>query len=277
MVIVSNNPRTKIKLPTGKKLLLLPIGDVQGEEQLHRLDRLIQWCVNQEKKGHTVRLILTGDYFETFSPSERVKRAGANFHETTLETIERGVRAQADDFATRLAPMKGRVIIVQQGHHWDNVKTKHGIISSDQYIANLLDAEYAGDGIAVIELWINGLVFRIMSMHGYGVGRAAGGRINKRLQMNQVVFNCHWYIHGHDNERMVVPREPLYVDGGVLKFMKQYYSGIGCYQESYHLGKLEAGYAEKVAYPPAVIGSVIGTITVEEQDGRKRLDYHVSA
>lgn len=268
--------RTKITIPKGKELILIPIGDVQGEEQLGRLDKLIQWCGEREKKGHVVRLFMLGDYFETYSPSERVKLAGANFHETTLETIHSHVKAQADDFIGRLKPLKGKICTVLQGHHWENVKVNGTVMSSDQYIAEKLDAEYAGDGIAVLDLLVNGIPFRIMAMHGYGTGRTAGGRINKRLAMREVVTNCHMYFAGHDNEKIAVTKEPLVVENGQMRALKQIFAGIGCYQESYHMGRLEAGYAEKVAYPPAVIGSVIATVKVESRDGKPRLDYHVS-
>ena len=254
----------------------MPLGDVQGEEQLDRLDNLISWCVAEEKKGNLVRLFLTGDYFETYSPSERAKLAGANFHETTLEGIHAGVKAQADDFVRRLTPLKGKIFIVLQGHHWENVKIGGAIKSSDQYIAEKLNAEYAGDGIAVLDLLVNGLPFRIMVMHGYGVGRQPGGRINKRLQMREVVTNCHLYFQGHDNEKIAVTKEPLIVDGNEIRSFKQIFAGIGCYQESYHIGRTEAGYAEKVAYPPAVIGSVMAFVKVDDRGTKPRLNYHVS-
>lgn len=259
-------------MPAGKRLILIPLGDVQGEEQLDRLDALVAWCGKQEKKGDLVRLFLTGDYFETYSPSERVKKAGANFHETTLEAIHNHVKAQADDFVRRLTPLKGKIFTVLQGHHWENIKLNGVVMSSDQYIAERLNAEYAGDGIAIVDLLVNGLPLRTMVMHGYGTGRTAGGRINKRLQMREVVTNCQLYFMGHDNEKIVVTKEPLVVENGEVKVIKQYFAGIGCYQESYHIGKLESGYAEKVAYPPAVIGSTMAFVSV---DGN-RLDYHVS-
>ena len=180
--------RQTLKLPKDKQLLLVPLGDVQGEEQLHRLDNLIAWCVAKKKEGHLIGLILTGDYFETYSPSERVKLAGANFHETTLETIYSNVKAQADDFIRRLAPLKGSVFIVLQGHHWQDFKVNGLTTSSDRHIANELGAEYAGDGIAVLDLLITGIPFRIMAMHGYGTGRLPGGRVNKRLQMRDCLL-----------------------------------------------------------------------------------------
>jgi len=268
--------RQSVKLSAGKQLLVIPLGDVQGDEQLDRLDRLIAWSVKHKKKGNHVLFVLTGDYFETYSPSERVKKAGANFHETTLETIHSHIKAQADDFIRRLKPMEGSIAIVLQGHHWENVKINGHILSSDQYIAERLNSEYAGDGIGVLDLLINGLRFRVMAMHGYGNGREAGGRVNKRLKMREVIANCNMYFMGHDNEKFAIPKEPLIVEAGQIRMLKQYFVGIGCHQESYHIGKLEAGYAERAAYPPAVIGSPIGFVKIKNDSGRPELDYHVS-
>lgn len=269
--------RKSIKLPAGKQLLVIPLGDVQGDEQLHRLDKLIAWCVEHKKKGNTVLFVLTGDYFETYSPSERVKKAGANFHETTLETIHGHIKAQADDFIRRLKPLRGSIAIVLQGHHWESVKVNGHILSSDQYIAECLDSEYAGDGMGVLDLLINGLPLRVMAMHGYGNGRMPGGRVNKRLQMRDVLANCNIYFMGHDNEKFAIPKEPLIIENGEIKMLKQYFVGIGSHQQSYHINKLEAGYAERAAYAPGVIGSPITFVKLKTNDsGKPELDYHIS-
>lgn len=264
-----------LTIPKGKRLLLLPLGDVQGENQLGRLDRLITWCMQQEKKGHLVRFMLLGDYFETYSPSERARKAGANFHETTLETIHAGVKAQADDFVHRLARMRGRVLTVLQGHHWEHVKLNGRLLSSDQYIAESLDAEYAGDGMCLHDLLINGFEFRVLTMHGYGNARLDSGKLLKRLRMRDVVLNANVYWMGHDNSKVGDPLEPLLVKNGGLGYLKQYFGGIGSFQDAYHINKLETSYAEKLALSPTALGVTSVKVKVIEEDGKKRLDYEM--
>ena len=267
-----------INLKKNQQLIIIPLGDIQGTEQIDRLDRLVQWCVEREKEGHLVRMIGTGDYFETFSPSERKKLAGAAFHETTLETINQTNIAQADDFAHRLKPMRKRVMVMLQGHHWSDLHLAKRTIPSDQYIAEKLDAEYAGDGTALIRLLINGVYFRIFAMHGYGGGRMLGGRVNKRVNMRSVLLNCNLYFMGHDNEKLSIPQEPLYDQDNPEDpvYLKQYFCGVGSFQESYHFNTVQAGYAERAAYTPSSLGVVMCTLRVEERNGKKRHDYHIS-
>lgn len=269
--------RKQITLTKGKYLRLIPIGDIQGEEELHRFDHLVNvWCKKQEQAGHTVLLFGCGDYFETFSTSERARKAAANFHETTVDAIHNMVKAQADDFIRRLWPMRGKVLAMLQGHHWDTIKVGKTAMPSDQYIAESLGAEFAGDGMLLLDLLINGLPFRVLAMHGYGSARTGGARLNKRVGMREVVANANVYLMGHDNSKVADVREPLVVENGKLKYLKQIFSGIGCHQIGYHENKLEAGYVERLALPPASVGVVIVNVSVGERGGQRRLDYHLS-
>lgn len=267
--------RKQLKISPKKSLKVIPIGDVQGTEELPRLDALVRWCLEQEKAGHTVRLLTCGDHFETYSPSERAKKAGANFHETTLEMINNQIRAQADDFIQRLMPLKGRIMTVLSGHHWENIKVGRRVLNSDEYIAESLGAEYAGDGISILDLLINGYPFRIMAMHGYGSSRTGGAKLNKRLRMRDVFLNANVYFQAHDNAKIVDVEEPLFLDNGKVKYLRQIFSGIGSHQIAYHLDKLETSYVERLGLPPASVGAVVLTVTVVAEE--KRLDYLVSS
>jgi hypothetical protein len=269
--------RKTLKIPNGKRLYLIPLGDIQDEGELDRLDDLVKWSLDHEKRGDLVRLFGTGDYFETFSPSERVKKAAANFHETTLESIDRGIKAQADDYIRRLKPMRGKIFFKLQGHHWDNVKVGNGMMSSDQYIAESLNAEFAGDGTVHMELLVNGFPFKSFGMHGYGSARTGGAKLNKRLRLREVVPDANWYWMGHDNSKIIDTQEPLVVRNGKQEYLKQYISGVGCLQRAYFENKLQTGYAERLALAPASIGFVVCMINVEERKGERRLNYHVSA
>jgi len=229
----------------------------------------------RKKKGHIIRAFGTGDYFETHSPSERVKLAGANLHETSLESIEKHVKAQADDFAGRLMPIKNDVDVIAQGHHWETVKVGHVTMSSDVYIAQKLGAEYAGNGVMWLEYLINGLPFAIVAMHGHGSARTSGARINKRVAMRGITGSANWYAMAHDNSQISDPKQTLVRDGsGKLGYVKQYCTGIGSIQASYEEGT-EAGYAEQLALEPACIGFVKMAVWVEQHHGRNRLKYEL--
>jgi hypothetical protein len=266
--------RTVIKLPRDKELILQPFGDIQSENLLHHLDDIVTRRLEDKKRGNLVRMFGSGDYFETHSPSERVKLAGANLHETSTQTMRSHVQAQADDFVKRMWPIRDDVCTILQGHHWDNIKLPGGLVSSDEYIAQKLGAEYAGDGLAWLEFLINGLPFSVLVMHGYGSARTPGARLNKRIEMRKVVPTANWYCMAHDNSMVSDPQQVLIRDRGEITYLKQFFTGIGCLQTSYDEGT-ESGYAEKLALPPAAIGFVRMAIRIREKNGKPTLDYEL--
>lgn len=264
----------RITIPKGKELVIAPFGDIQSDEILDELDDVVNDLIGHQKAGNIVRGFGLGDYFETFSPSERARKAGANFHETTLADISKDVHAKADHIAGRLAPLTKRISTISQGHHWDFIKTKDGrLISSDAYIAEKLGAQFAGDGVTWLEYMVNGHPFDVIGMHGYGSARTPGARLNKRVAMKEITPTANWYCMGHDNSMVSDPRFALKkMPNGTKSYIKQYFSGIGCIQTAYSEG-LEASYAEKLALPPAAIGFVKMRVCVREKNGKQVLSY----
>ena len=91
--------------------------------------------------------------------------------------------------------------------------------------------------------------------------------------MREVVLDAHWYVQGHDNEKVVYPTEGLIG----REYLKQYFSGTGSLQRSYRFDQPEGSYAEDLLLPPSVLGFVIAQVAVQtDSKGNKRLDYHVS-
>ncbi len=266
-----------VRVKEKNRVHIIPIGDCQSESQLYRLVDLIKWASDQWDGGNQVYFILLGDYFECTSPSERVKLAGADLHKPTYETLNTAYIRLADDMVGILKPMKGNVWTIQTGHHTTMLMLKKGanLIRSDQYIAEKLDAEYAGDGVATIYVNINGLPFKIMAMHGYGSASTEGGQANKRVKMRQTILDAHVYCMGHDNSKIVIEKEPMILTPEGPRAYKQYFVGIGSLQESYPLGELEASYAERLGMPPSALGFVRITVKTEVYEKKLRLDYHI--
>ena len=283
MIITLPRP---IALKPKKTLSIFPLGDIQSDQQLDRLIELVEWSQERLNEGVSVLCYGTGDYYETTSPSERVKLAGANLHDSTYETLNKSNMEQADNFIEIMKPLKGKVISLLKGHHSAQLRfeikkkgeqTTAVVKDSEEYIAEKLGAEYAGDGVQLIDMMIAGCLFRIMTMHGYGSARTEGARVMKRMRMNAVIGNCHWYAMAHDNDKVSYPKEPLFVSEtkrGEIYYLKQYFTGCGSFQESYLVGNLAAGYAEKLALPPSALGVVIMSIRYNEK--KMRLDYHIS-
>jgi len=273
-----------IKLKPKQNLYVVPIGDIQGDEELDRFKEFIQWCVDLQKQGHMVRVFGTGDYFETFSPSERAAlvsaKGGYGMHETTVKKMDADVQAQCDQFCEMVWPIRKNIAGLLRGHHYKDPFVPKGAkfaISTDQYMTEKLGCQYFGD-VLNYRLLINGLPFEIFANHGFGGGYLTGGKVNRRLRMRETYLMANWYVSGHDNEKMVLVKEPMIRDetGVDVTYLKQYFSGVGCFQRAYTIGEPHGGYAERALYSPAVIGVVVGRISVAEKHGRKRLDYHVS-
>ncbi len=273
-----------IALKAKQSLIIYPLADIQSEEEYPRLIDLMGWSVEQEKAGNLIRAFGTGDYFETTSPTERVKLAGANLHDDTYETLNKAYIRQSDTLVSILAPLKNKIMGILEGHHKYDLRFERKIDgkltpilkSSDNYIAEKLNADFSGDGLLLMDLLVNGYRFSILAMHGYGSARTPGARLNKRVNMVNVVRNCNWYCQAHDNMKDAHPEEPFVLTSqrGELKYLKQYFTGAGSWQRSYNLGRLSASYAEKLALPPSCLGTVMMTIRFDEKN--KRLDYTCS-
>lgn len=276
--------KTTLKLRPDQNLLLIPIGDIQSDSEYDRLEKLVAWCLEREKGGHIVRLFGMGDYFETFSPSERATlkagKSGYGLHETTQEWLDAAVQDRADTIYSIVKPLTGRFLGLLRGHHKHDFfvpKDAREGLTTDLYLCHKLNCTYFGS-VVVIKLLINGLPFTIFATHGYGNARTPGARLAKRLRMREVYLDANWYVMGHDNEKVVYPIEGLFTDpDGSLHYLKQYFSGSGSFQRSYESGKADGGYAEDALYPPSSLGVVICSLKVEKKNGRSRLDYHVSA
>lgn len=274
--------RKKIELPRGKTLHIIPVGDIQGKAELPRFSKLITWCLNKIRQGDQVFMFGTGDYFETFSPSERAAivaaKNGYGLHETTLESIDEWIKDQADVPAQVMARLKGSIGILLQGHHYYRFTMDGMGLTTDQYIAKICGAEYGGK-LALIDLNINGLSFKIFATHGFGSGRTKGAKLAKRIRMREVYLNANWYVMGHDNEKMVDVQETFVADSTSkdgLSYFKQYFSGVGSFQRGYNVGKVHGGYVEEALFPPATMGVVVCRLKVEDRKGKPRLDYHIS-
>lgn len=274
---------TTLKLKPGQLLYIIPLGDIQSESEYNRLSSLVSWCIKRKKEGSIVRLLGMGDYFETFSPSERAAlrhgKSGYGLHETTQEKLDSVVQAQADEFYEIVKPMRKHFFGLLRGHHKHDFffATKDRAVSTDQYLCEKLDCEYFGS-VVVVKLLINGLPFVIFASHGYGSARTKGSKLMKRLRMRDVYLDANLYIQGHDNEKMVVPEEPMFTNDQGIYYKKQYFIGSGSFQKAYNEGKADGGYIEDALYPPCSLGVVICTVqVVKNKQGKNRLDYHCSA
>ena len=264
-----------IKLPKDKSLFLAPIGDIQHDDARPLFRRHINRLVELKKQGHIVRVFGCGDYWETLSPSERVKMAASNFHDTTVDSIRATIKLQADEFLKDCKPMLGHFDAILDGHHWGEVEQGGRILNSNDYVAEALGAEYAYDGQMLITYLVNGLPFVVHAMHGFGSGKTGGGKLNKRMQMAQTA-QAHWHCMGHDNSKVMAADAPYWMTSKGHKQVEVKFSGIGCFQTFTSGKNKRAGYAEKGGFTPSALGGVLMEVSVcEDDDGKPELRYEL--
>jgi len=269
--------KRNIKLKPGKRVLVVPWGDVQSEDQYGRLGDLVLWLRKHRDDGNKVVMFGTGDYFESPAPSDRAAiraaKNGYGHYEELAKDIENIYVERTRQIAKLFEPIKGCVAGLLTGHHYLDLISACYPRTTDRLLAQLLGTEYWGDGMVRFTLSINGLPFNILAMHGYGSARTAGARLIKRLRMKEVDALCHWYAMGHDNEKVVYPTQVLVG----REYFKQYFSGVGSFQRSYLFDNETASYAEKLGLPPSSLGVVICVIQIQkDSEGKRRLDFHVS-
>ena len=268
----------KVKLAKGKTLFIVPFGEVQSEEEYPRLAKLVEWLLKRKAEGHSILSLGMGDYFESPSPSDRAAmkaaKRGFGFYEELARDIMRIYEKRTIEIYKILQPLTGRVAGLLRGHHWLEFATNLRAdlpADSNRLLAQLLKCPYLGSTVQ-LTVRVNEIPFRVFASHGYGSARTPGARLAKRLRMREVVLDAHWYVMGHDNDKVVYPTEVLVGQ----EYLKQYFSGSGSFQRSYNFDKTEGSYAEDLLLPPSALGVVIAKVELKMKNGARMLDYHVS-
>lgn len=274
----------------GQEILLTFIGDVHYNTKdcdKDRFEALIPWLAAREKQVDSkVHIIGTGDYNDTFSPSERAALAaakgGQGLHETSLEMLDSVLVDMTKTFYQVVKPVEHCFLGLLEGHHYgDIISEVEGArgLRTTEYLAKLIGCPYLGD-LAVVKLNFAryGLTFTTVAMHGYGSARTPGAQLMKRVRMADVFEGADLYVMGHDNNKIVFPREPLRIGpDGKLGHHKQYFIGAGSFQRGYRFDTPYGNYVEKLALPPHLLGVTMVFLKVEERNGKIRLDYHPSS
>ena len=270
-----------IPVRPGQPFKLVPIGDIHfdtDECDRNRLQDLMDWITVEEKRGSVVRLCGLGDYLDFMSRSNRARYQAAELYETTRQTIEQRVWDNIREFTAFVPQLRRRMLFMLTGHHvyrFGIQKISHEWIgkTTDQWIAQQLRADFAGDGVALVRLQFPHSQFLdVLAYHGSGGAQTPGGRVQKRMKFAEIAPTAHIVISGHDNAKLAYPRSGLdYAQGSI----KRYVVGSGSFQRAY-LSGTEAGYAERGGLVPADLGVVVINVQVVERRGRWRIDFHAS-
>lgn len=245
--------------------LVMPVGDIQwvGDEKevaLKMLQKHLQWGVDRG-----AYFIGMGDYIDTFSPSNRGRLSQALLYDTAMKGVDKMALDLTDElFLAALSPSKGRWLGLLEGHHYHQFRDGG---TSDQYLAQKLDAKFLGSSAYVRLMFASGTrrgSVLIWAHHGVGSGVSIAAPLNKLAPVMRG-FEADIYIIGHftskdgkpidrvepvfrkkGNPPILVHRTKLLVASG--GFMKGYVPGA-------RQGSVPRGnYVERGMMLPAALG-----------------------
>ena len=267
---------------------IMPLGDIQyngpdGPCDLARLRRTIK--IATEKNCY---FVLMGDYIDFLSPSNRVKLQMAGLYDVSVDVIDNAATILENELFRELAPLKGRVLGVVEGHHY--YTHLDGSTTGTRLTHFLNDVEnpavtclYGGDAFMYrINFHAErgkkgraGVITKIFVSHGAGGGSTISAGLPKLERFMaytaaQVVFVGHNHkttfnqlpamdMTGAGKPRMKAWNRALVQTGSFLKGWQEG-SEVG--------GRPQGGYVERALMPPVALGTQIVTLEPHRTDER---------
>jgi predicted phosphodiesterase len=280
MIVFQN----KVKLSEGKRLLLVPIGDIHYNVKdcdKPRFHRLIAWLLEREEAGDVVRIVGLGDYTDPLSTSERAAfasmKGGEGAHDTTLELFDGVAAEMAYKIGSVLWPVRHMIVGLVEGHHYMRFATNEVGVKGEtntQFLCTWLGTQYLGDiALGRIEL-PHQLGLDLAVFHGKGSpGLNARKKVGANFPQAEVVLT------GHSHDKIVgcdqgLVLDPTSADG--VRAVKRYYVGTGSFMRGYVPGRASGSYIEKAALQPSELGVAVVEVKIEKRGGKWRKDFHVS-
>jgi hypothetical protein len=260
-----------IPCKTHVPIKLIIFGDVHRDAPLHAEEKWQEFCDYARKQKGAFYLGM-GDYFDSFSTSERAVLGNHGLHESSKKNFEKNVTKQVGEFAKEISFMRGRLIGLIGGNHTFYFQSG---ISSDQLLCEHLETTYLGVcsfvRLSLVDRGHHSNKFDMFLHHGAGGGRLLGSSFN-RVDQCQDYIDADFFCMGHDHMRGVVPARPkLYphMSGGRLGLRERraYVARSGSYLKAYEPG--ESSYNVDAARGPCNLGHIELELTVtrEQKNG----------
>ena len=223
------------------------------------------------------RWLLTGDYTDFMSPSNRANyRASGLYSDTKRAIAFRALLPLVNETATLMLPIKGQIDALCQGHHygyydWEGIDRDKrrewlgmpvGYVNesvfehSDLHLAYLLGCKTFVDyAIIVRYVWPNGAQYRVLLWHGQGAGSTLAYGLNKIAKaaggwegLNLVVMG-----HTHALGSMLASRSSIHPTKDELVEIPVGIVNAGSYLKAYTTDG--TAYPEKGMLTPRGLGS----------------------
>lgn len=259
-----------IKLRTHReKFYFVDISDIHiGYKyvQYDLLEQVIDWI----KRKRNAYWIGIGDYMECITPKDR--RYDTNLIDWGLHTP----RKQKDHFIELFHPIRHKCLGLGKGNHEQKLWEMHGDndyvnamaddLSDDKHTVKCFDMMGA---FVFVFLRENGSgAYRTVKQlvhHGFTGSRSQGGKVNRLLELENIVQGCQLYKMAHTHSLGVPLSERRFKlarssASGRFELLDYFvhFGLTGSFLEGYPISDLT--YVEQKHYPPAIPGSLCTVI-----------------
>lgn len=243
---------------------LRPFGDVHRDSSAFSTDKWREFLDSSQTLTKPL-FIGMGDYFDSYSTSERIILNNDAIHDTTKKNFEKIAKQKVYDFADEIGFMKGHLLGLLGGNHY--IQFPDGT-TSDMMLARLLETKYLGACTAMRLSFVpqkshhGYCAIDIFAHHGKGAGMTTTGRM-AAVEKLPTICEADIFLMGHNHSRGVLPLgDKLRLDtnkrGLYIKARRSWIGRTGGFLRGYVPD--EASYITDGAMPPTSLGWIEFTL-----------------
>lgn len=202
----------KVLPHTLEQIEIVPIGDVHigdSHSDIKLLENVIKYVLEKEHRY----VILNGDLMNT-----AIKTSVSDVYGELLSPSQ-----QVQFVAEKLLPIKDRILAIGSGNHEDRIYLQTGLDMTYMLALELGVKELYSNNSYVLFLKvgcshtsrpskIKQQVYSIFVQHGRGGGRKMGSKVNRLIDMDDIVANADLYIMGHVHTPVNLPNSTFVSD-----------------------------------------------------------------
>ena len=270
------------KWEINRPLSLIPFGDVHRDSPAHSSSKWEEFLAYAKTKPDAVFLGM-GDYFDSFSTSERILMSNPLIHDSSRQNFESAAKLKISEMSNELMDFKGRFVGLLSGNHF--VQFADGT-NSDMRLAGILETEYLGvcSAIRIVFRGLHGtctVSVDVFAHHGKGGGQTAGGRLNAVEKLAQIA-EADIFLMGDNHARGAIPiGDKLRIVGGgkniSIRSRQSWIGRTGSFLKAYEPG--EVSYVVDRALQPSNLGWIEFILTPRRSrdEGEDRMTVDIGS